>query len=340
MTTDKATFRIHLPTLFAKVNEHRRQDGLPPVEPAIMAVRASIKFTLRRQKYLNLNREALDVNKEDAQHLCEALAELFNVSLTPDQGSGNGAPTAGTASIQEPAATRIAPPAASGADPPAQKVWQLPLVQFYAAINKERRSKGLLPVEPAVISVRTGVKFSILRRRPIDFQATRLPVDGEDLAVLENIIAQQFDVSIPGGLVSLCERGTADHRADEKPATDQGVVSRLLGQFVGGYRRARQYSLDTNHLLLAILKRRTYMGHKPMRPEMVRSRCAQALRVELELETDLRDPMLSLSREQLDAFADIIRREFQIMFDDLDDLMQESARTEQNREKTTGKRDK
>ena len=121
MTTDKATFRIHLPTLFAKVNEHRRQDGLPPVEPAIMAVRASIKFTLRRQKYLNLNREALDVNKEDAQHLCEALAELFNVSLTPDQGSGNGAPTAGTASIQEPAATRIAPPAASGADPPAQK---------------------------------------------------------------------------------------------------------------------------------------------------------------------------------------------------------------------------
>ena len=325
--TKETTFRIHLPTLFTKVNQRRREEGLPAVEPAVMAVRASIKFAIRRQKHVNLISNEVNIGEDDAQYLCEAVGELFNVKLkvVPE-------PDGMAELVQvEDAPASPAPALWAARAPTPLRTFVLPLVQFYAAINKARRNKGLVPVEPAVISVRTGVKFSILRRRPLNFQATRLSVDADDVKALESILAQQFDVTIPGGLMSLCDHGHPDITAypsvDGKSAADKGAWSRFVGRFVGDNRRARHYAMDTNSLLLAILKRRAFMGHRPIPPETVRSKCAQALRVELELETDMRNPKLALSAEQLDAFADIIRREFQIMFDNLDDLMQEPANT-------------
>jgi hypothetical protein len=340
--TKETTFRIHLPTLFAKVNQRRREEGLPAVEPAVMAVRASIKFAIRRQKYVNLKGSEVDVAETDAQHLCEALGELFNVKLKIVPVHGGMVDLVQVPAADDAGDIALAPVTPKGdAFRETTPTYVLPLVQFYAAINKARRAKGLVPVEPAVISVRTGVKFSIMRRRPINFQATRLTLDEDDLKALENILAQQFDVSIAGGLASLCERpasGAGAAIGDEKRPPDHGILSRLLGRIAGDNKRARHYSMDTNSLLLAILKRRAYMGHKPIPPETVRQKCAQALRVELELETDMRNPELALSAEQLDAFADIIRREFQIMFDHLDDLMQEPAKPKTTRATKTQKR--
>ena len=324
----KTTFRIDLPTLFADVNEHRRREGLAAVEPAVMAVRASIKFAIRRQKYMNLNGKEVDVSHDDARHLCEALGELFNVDLrvAPEQGGILSVSRAMTAPEADEAGTVAA---ATPADPAREGGCQLPLFKFYAAINKERRVKRLLPVEPAVISVRTGVKFAILRRKLVDFQATRLDLDADDLKVLEAIIAQQFDVNIPGGLTSLCERALPQgaRPKGDRPAKD-GVVSRLMGRLVGNRTKTKHYPLDTNNLLLAILRRRATMGHKPISPGIVREKCAKALGADLELEIDMHDHELTLSGEQIDAFGDIIRKEFEIMFDDLSDLLKDPDKTQ------------
>lgn len=342
--TKETTFRIDLPTLFANVNQRRREKGLPAVEPAVMAVRASIKFAIRRQKHINLKSDELSVDEVDAQHLCEAFRELFDVELnmTPGQRDAVSAydkkPTP-SARKQTPRPTQ--PTMESSNNVSTLPIYQLPLVNFYAAFNQARRQKNLMPVEPAIISVRTGVKFAIMRHKAISLHATRASLDGEDLKALEQILAQQFDVVIPNGLLSLCEteQPVSSTDAVSRNATDvaeqkqrPGLIARFLGQFVGerGRERVRHYSLDTSNLLMAIVKRRAYMGHKPMSPEAIRQKCAQNLRVELELEANMHNPELELSAEQLDAFAQIIRREFQIMFDNLNDLIDEPLKTSPN----------
>lgn len=339
--TSETTFRIDLPTLFANINQRRRDKGLPAVEPAVMAVRASIKFAIRRQKHIDLKRDALDIDESDAQHLCEAFRELFDIELQVGREDGNPprpvpVPPAG-AKASDASSEKNTPHTTQSSQetpPPVSQrsTYQLPLVKFYAAFNQARRLKGLRPVEPAIISVRTGVKFAIMRHKTISLQATRASLDEDDIKALDQILAQQFDVLIPHGLMSLCEREhpapTAERTAGENtaPATPErqrGLIARFLGHFKGEREQVRQYSLDVNNLLMAIVKRRAYMGHKPVSPEAIRKKCSQNLRAELELETDMHNPELALSAEQLNAFAEIIRREFQIMFDDLNDLIEE-----------------
>ncbi len=325
MASEK-TFRIDLPTLFATVNRRRQESGLPAVEPAVMAVRASIKFAIRKRRHIDLKGEELDIPESDVQSLCDTLGELFNVTLDAGHASGaDQAPVSGGTVASAAGSSAVGAPATG-------TLYQLPLAAFYAAFNKERRAKGLMPVEPAIISVRTGVKFAIMRHRPIELQATRAMVDREDIKALEQILVQQFDVSLPGGLASLCEAVEPAKNKVKAAATpskegkQSSVIARLASQIAGGRERTRRYSLDTNSLLLAILKRRSAMGYKPIPPELIRKKCAQNLRVELQLETDLRDPGFELSGEHMDAFAEMIRREFQIIFDDLEDLMDQPAK--------------
>jgi len=312
------TFRINLPTLFERVNERRREQGLAPVEPAVMAVRASIKFSIRQQKHLNLKGEEVEIAKEDADALRETLGELFNVDLSLAENNGTQAAAA-------PTAARAPAEAAAG-----EATWVLPLFQFYAAINRERRAKGLHPVEPAVISVRTGIKFSIMRRRTLNFREDKLLLSEADLHVLDSILPQQFDVAIPGGLVALCllpAAGARPSAASPVPAGSrrQGFLARFLALLSGKRNAAthhtHHYTLDTSNLLLSILTRRAYLGHKPLTPDKVKDRCGKALSAVLELAVDMDDEKIALTPEQIDAFADIIRKEFEIMFEDLDDLL-------------------
>ena len=77
--SEEKTFRINLPTLFERVNERRREQGLPSVEPAIMAVRASIIFAIRQGKQTNLKGDQLDMDEAAADAddaLARPLAEL------------------------------------------------------------------------------------------------------------------------------------------------------------------------------------------------------------------------------------------------------------------------
>lgn len=332
-------FRINLPTLFERVNERRREQGLPQVEPAMMAIRASIKFAIRQQERVDLKGEKVDVSEAEADALCETLGELFNVNLHTDESIAENIKPA-AAPPAEPATESATESAAVSMQPPPTgeeegTPYVLPLFQFYAAINRERRTKGLAPAEPAVISVRTGIKFSIMRRRTLNFREDKLLLNEADLQVLDRIIAQQFDVALPGGLMSLCKTPAAEpaakvQSAESAPAEAEGNLFDRLFSRIKGKPRAQQvrtYTLDTNNLLLSIITRRAYMGHKPITPAKVKSRCGKALSAELELEMDLDDSNISVSPEQLEAFVDVIRKEFDIMFDDLDDLLGKKTRT-------------
>ncbi|MDA8382744.1 MAG: hypothetical protein M0037_06715 [Betaproteobacteria bacterium] len=313
------SFRINLPTLFEQVNARRKEQGLASVEPAVMAVRASIKFAINRQRYMDLQSTEIDLEKTDADALCHALGELFNVDLHLDGDA------------REDKAAASAPTATGAEDAPRI----LPMFQFYAAINRQRRAKGLQPVEPAVISVHTGIKFSIMRRRALNFREDKLILSDGDLAALDEIVAQQFDVVIPGGLRSLCQAVAEAAPASAAPGAEAGTDGkRFLGRLLHGIKtkgepgmHTRHYALDINNLLLSIITRRAYLGHRPITPDKVKKRCREALSAELELEVDLNDERITLTPEQLDRFANLIRKEFEIMFEDMGDLLGRKTKT-------------
>jgi hypothetical protein len=321
------TFRINVPTLFEMVNEHRRERGLPAVEPAVMGVRASIKFAIRQHKHIGLKGE-VEMDESDANALAAALEELFNVNLHPDDWIA----TKTDLIAQKPATSQ---PDDKASDHEEEGRYALPIYQFYAAINQARRAQLLQPIEPAVISVRTGVKFSIVRRRQLDIRGNELLLSPRDLEALGTIVSQQFGVEIPGGLLSLCQ-SPAPQMPAKKTALDQAsapksFLARLLGRLMGRQRGmtagpsigrdVHHYTIDTSALLLAIISRRAYLGHRAIRPAMVKKRFGQILSAELELEVDLDKAKIDLMPEQIDAFAGAIRKEFEIMFEDLDDLL-------------------
>ncbi len=319
MSEEEKIFRVNLPTLFERVNERRREQGMPEVEPAIMAVRASIRFAIRRQKEMDFKVDKVDMDGDDTGALCQALGELFNVDLNVDEQAGIQA----NSSVATPPKTLDQD--LSGDD---ETRYVLPVTEYYASINRERRAKWLQPAEPAVISVRTGIKFSIMRRRTLNFRENKLILSEADLRVLDQIIEQQFDVSLAGGLRSLCTLADSTHLVAGETKT-KGVFSRLFGGLTGksadhikpSSHHTQHYSLDTSNLLLSIITRRAYLGHKPIKPDLVKDRCGKAFSADLELEVDMDDEQIALSPEQLDSFAEIIRNEFEIMFDDLDELL-------------------
>ena len=323
MSKEEKIFRINLPTLFERVNEHRRERGMPEVEPAIMAVRASIRFAIRRQKEMDFKVDKVDMDEDDTGALCQALGELFNVDLNVDEHAGIQA-NSSVAALPKTLDQDL-----SGDD---ETSYVLPVLEYYASINRERRAKWLQPAELAVISVRTGIKFSIMRRRTLNFRENKLILSEADLRVLDEIIKQQFDVSLAGGLRSLCTLAeSTPNAAGGTKVPAKGVFGRLFGGLMGKsadsstpsshHHHTQQYSLDTSNLLLSILTRRAYLGHKPIKPDLIKDRCNKAFSADLELEVDMDGEKIALSPEQLDAFAEVIRNEFEIMFDDLDELL-------------------
>jgi hypothetical protein len=187
--------QINLPALYAQINQQRQAGGLPQVEPAIMAVRSTIKFSIRRGRTLKLRGDAIDAEREDVEALCSVLSDLFNVEVRPGADHDGGA-------------VRVLGLARSPS-------WALPMSRLYDAINGVRAEKGLPTVESAVISVRTRVRYSVVRSKPLNFKDDRLIVDEQDRDFLDDFIATHFNVEIPGGVATLC---VDPPTAEAKPA--------------------------------------------------------------------------------------------------------------------------
>lgn len=307
--SDDRVYHIDLADFFAEVNRKRQAEGLPPVEPAVMAVRANIRLAIQRQRPLDHVKGEADLVEAEAQVLCNTMRELFNTApeLTPFAVAAMDPEVA-------PAADAIEPAGAT------QGQYALPLVKLYAEINGQRRAKNQPLIEPAVIAVRTGLRFTIMRKRALDFGATHLFLDAEDLTALDNILATQFNVSVKGGLASLCDdaRETQQQQA-AAPAQRQkrgGWFSRLLGR--------RRVTIDPLNLMLAVSQQRARMGHRPISPSEMKRRCQDRIALELEFKGDLDQDQIALSQEQLDALAEIIRKEFQVIFDNLEDFIDEA----------------
>jgi hypothetical protein len=306
MNNDRV-YHIDLADFFAEVNRRRQADGLAPVEPAVMAVRANIRLAIQRHKPLDHRKGSADLVEDEAQALCQTVRELFS-----------------TAPELAPFAVEQAAPGVSASTAEEEShdgSFALPLVRLYESINRQRRTSGQPLIEPAVIAVRAGLRFTILRKRALDFGGTHLLLDAEDLAALEQILAEQFNVSIEGGLVGLCEEppAAAPQQTAETARTRRlGWFSRLLGR--------RRVSIDPLSLMLAISQQRARMGHRPLSPSEIKRRCQDRISLDLEFKGNLDDEEIALNQQQLDALADIIRKEFQVIFDNLEDFIDEARK--------------
>ena len=311
MNNDRV-YHIDLADFFAEVNRRRQADGLSPVEPAVMAVRANIRLAIQRHKPLDHRKGSADLVEDEAQALCQAVRELF--STAPEL-----APFAVEQAVHAvPAST----PTADDDQAENQGAnFALPLVRLYESINRQRRTSGQPPIEPAVIAVRTGLRFTILRKRALDFGGTHLLLDSADLAALERILAEQFNIGIEGGLAGLCEAPQAaapQQSAESTPLRRLGWFSRLLGR--------RRVSIDPLSLMLAISQQRARMGHRPLSPSEIKRRCQDRISLDLEFKGNLDDEEIALNQQQIDALADIIRKEFQVIFDNLEDFIDEARK--------------
>jgi hypothetical protein len=140
---------------------------------------------------------------------------------------------------------------------------------------------------------------------------------------LEQILSEQFAVTLPGGLTALCQRPEPAAQLRECPlqaAATENWMSRLLHRFTGRTLRQQHYKLDTTALLLAITHQRALKGHKPIPPSEIKRRCGERLSLELDLESTADPREITLSKQQFDTVANIIREEFDVMLDNLDSV--------------------
>jgi len=306
--SEKPTMQIDLPEFYLQINNLRQAQGLAPVEPAMMALRASIRFAVVQHRHLDLKADEVQLDLDDVDVLCEVIEGLFNVHPKLGTLSSHGGP---------------ADAAPAPRHPEGEALHELPLLSLYEAINEQRRAQQRMPVEEAVVAVRLGVKFLILRHRTLDFKGHRLVLDQVDITVLERILADQFAVTLPNGLAALCDPKPSARPAPvtpTAPVVKRGWIARLLHRIGSRGVRRRRYQLDTTSLLLAITQQRALKGHKPLPPSEIKRRCGERLSLELNLESDFDSPDLTLTQEQLDAVASIIREEFDVILKNLDSL--------------------
>jgi hypothetical protein len=304
--SEKSTMQIDLPEFYLQINTMRQAQGLAPVEPAMMALRASIRFAVVQHRHLDLKANQVELDLDDVDVLCEVIEGLFNVHPKLGGLSPHGEPEEADEGPRH---------------PQGETLHELPLPSLYEAINEQRRAEKRIPVEAAVVAVRVGVKFLMLRHRPLDFKGHRLLLDHTDIEVLEQILADQFAVTLPGGLIALCDtKAVSTPAADllEAPAVKRGWIARLWHRIGSHHIQRRRYQLDTTSLLLAISQQRAVKGYKPLPPSEIKRRCGERISLELKLESDFDSPDLTLTKEQLDTVAAIIREEFNVILKSLD----------------------
>lgn len=289
---------IDLPRFYSQINELRQAQGLGRIDAETIAIQANLRFVVVQRRNLNLKNSSVDLTLDEAEVLCEVVEELFKVrpSLKNIGFSNN---------TNQPLVS-----------------YELPLKRLYDAVHEQRMIEKRVPIETAVIAVRLGVKFLILRRRVLDFKGEVLLLDIDDIQALEQILAEQFAVKLPTGLTNLCNLSqpiTETVPSDEaetaisKP-TGSGWMSRILQHFTGhsGVRQ-RLYRIDFSSLFTHVAQQRATKGFRYIQPSEMQRRYRERLSLELQLKKTQDPVAVLLTEKQLETVVHILYKELDVI---------------------------
>lgn len=305
-------FSVDLPALFAAVNASRTRSGLPVVEPAVIGIKASIKLIVSRNKHLeDLNTKECVMEAEDVAALQKILYELFNVTVDPRAAISERTPKTYVAPTTP--VVRELPESENG--PIEKKILFLNLCE---AINVERRARRLLPVEPAVIQVRIGIRYSIMCGKELPVQEGHLFLNRHDQEILNKIISEQFSVTIPKAAYVVHRRETSNK--NNSTTILNTPISKILKNAINVILH-KNYDIHLHDLVLAIIYRRMRFGHKTMSSKEIAERCRRLIEFNLDIEIDAGESFC-LTPEEMTRLGGLIKQEFEIVFEDLVSLLE------------------
>lgn len=306
---------IDLERIFAEINEERKAAELPQIEHAVMRVRVNIRMAIKGFDRIE-GKLPVVLEHNATDELSRVLNELFQTSFSAQHlqelSSNQTAPDAPPSPVQEAhvdqpeAAAESIAPAESAEDSADESLKQIYLVDLYIAINQSRRKAQLPPIEPAVIAVRLGVRFSILRRRRLDFGQASLEMSALDLDALQKILVEQFDVRLPGGPDELVAAGLRRQR--EQPRK-RSWLERVF--------RKRVHHIGVPALIMAVMRQRASLGYKPLSPTLITAGCQETLnKMGITYQAGMSE--ISLNELQTDQLAEFLRNEYGLYFEDLE----------------------
>ena len=310
---------IDLERIFAEINEERKAAELPQIEHAVMRVRVNIRLAIKGFDRIE-GKLPVVLEQSATDELSRVLNELFQTSfsaqhlqeLSSNQTASVSASDAPPSPVQEAhvdqpeAAAESIAPAESAEDSADDSPKQIYLVDLYIAINQSRRKAQLPPIEPAVIAVRLGVRFSILRRRRLDFGQASLEMSSLDLDALQKILVEQFDVHLPGGTDELVAAGLRRQR--EQPRK-RSWLERVF--------RKRVHQIGVPALIMAVMRQRASLGYKPLSPTLITAGCQETLnKMGITYQAGMSE--ISLNELQTDQLAEFLRNEYGLYFEDLE----------------------
>ena len=307
---------LDIDQVFHEINAERRLSGMPQVELSVMRVRVNIRLSVAGVERLPSN-GPVEVDESQLAAIARAISELFNTAYTverlanfermlgdADDPETGPAEELAPAEPSAPAQKAAAPVTEEGADEPRERLY---MVDFFTAINQVRRRNRQLPIEPAVVIVRVSVRFAIVRRRRLNFDQAWIEVSPADVAALEDILAEQFDVRVEEGMGKLIELGR--ERAKQEPRK-LSWVDRLF--------RRRNFNFHVNDMVMAITRQRAQLGYHPKSPSEIQEYCEKLL---VDMRVKYRGGRVKLTEGEMDQLAEFLREEYGLYFEDLDSFI-------------------
>jgi len=308
---------IDLDRVFSEINTERKAAELPQIEHAIMRVRLNIRLAIKRIERLP-DEGPVTLDRSVLQDLADGLNELFQTSYSGDRLAEFECGEQEAAPAEEPSAPQqateqpppSAPPIAEAPEDESAPPARIYLVDFFSTINEERRNRRLPPIEPAVISVRTGVRFSILRRRRLDFGQSHIDLSPADLEAMTRILAEQFDIVLANGLQGLVAEGRK--RQQDEPRK-MSWLERIF--------RKRSFKISVPAMIMAVTRQRARLGYRPLSPAKINEGCGGRLSA-MGIHLSPNDSYVTLDEQQMDRLAEFLREEYGLYFEDLESFIE------------------
>ncbi|MFW6020536.1 MAG: hypothetical protein ACOCPR_00405 [Guyparkeria sp.] len=302
---------LDIDQVFHEINAERRLAGMPQVEVSVMRVRVNIRLSVAGVERLPPN-GPVEVDEEQLAAIARAISELFNTAYTVERLANfermlgdAGEPEAAEPPGQAPSTGERTATKTVAVDDAARE--RLYMVDFFTAINRVRRQNRQLPIEPAVVIVRVSVRFAIVCRRRLNFDQAWIEVSPREVAALEDILAEQFDVRLEGGMGPLIERGR--ERAKQEPRK-LSWVDRLF--------RRRNFNFHVNDMVMAVTRQRAQLGYHPKSPSEIQQYCEKLLD---DMQIKSRGGRVKLTEAEMDQLAEFLREEYGLYFEDLDSFI-------------------
>ncbi|HER35142.1 MAG: hypothetical protein JXJ30_08440 [Halothiobacillaceae bacterium] len=315
---------LDIDQVFHEINAERRLAGLPQVELSVMRVRVNIRLSIAGVERLPSSGR-VEVDDDQLAAIARAISELFNTAYTVERlanfermlgdaetpadqlaaaadAAPGQAPAGPASSVSAP--RPVAPVTDAVGDEPRDRLY---MVDFFTAINQVRRRNRQLPIEPAVVIVRVSVRFAIVRRRRLNFDQAWIEVSPMDVAALETILAEQFDVHLEQGMARLIDQGRARARQEPRKLS---WVDRIF--------RRRNFNFHVNDMVMAITRQRAQLGYHPKSPREIQECCEKLL---ADMNVKFRDGRVRLTEAQMDQLAEFLREEYGLYFEDLDSFI-------------------